>query len=427
MSGAFMSSIINLGLLILVVIFSVLPNILLVWAIIYFMNKRKKQGKKLKNISISQVFLFLGGLIVVIAGITYIGINWSQWESTTRIFAIFLPMFICYSAGTPLFFNNKYKKQGLVFVIVGSLLFPLFLSVAFKELEIFATPASEYFGLTLSVLTFVLYFGLSFVFRSSIWTLLYQSVGLYFYYYFLITLGIKDDIKSPILSWLFLIPGTAYLLLSLYLYERSKEACKIYYSYILSMLVFISCFTHLVVWAFDNKHLSWWLLLPGLAYFSFGTWLEKNGTKNIVPYWVGSRPSIRGLQWIQKYCSLPYLVGTGFIFSAFLYLALNGTLLKTFWPSTANEQNIMGWSAILVGVIYLLIAWLISRLKHLQLEEGTKYKFFFNFVGPLFILTALLYLGSDGKKPIYETLLLLSSLSFIFVSIPKRSLKRFSI
>ena len=415
----------SLGLIILTtVIFSVLPIVLLFGAIIYFINKRKKQGKKLKKLSVSQVLLFLGGLITVLAGITYIGINWSQWGPTSRIFALFLPMLICYSAGVSLFFNNQHKKQGLAFVIVGSLLFPLFLSITFKELGLFTKPFNEYFALTVSSLTLVLYLGLNFVFRSSIWTLLYQGIGLYVYYYLLIVLGIKGNIKDPILAWLFLIPGTAYLLLSLYLYERSKENYKTYYSYVLSILVFISCFTHFVVWALDNKHLSWWLMLPGLTYFSFGAWLEKNGTKNTLPYWIGlgSEPPTKGLQWIQKYCSLPYLVGIGFIFFSFFCLAIEGTLLKTFFQlASQHKQDIIGWSNVIAGAIYLLIAWLISQLKYSQLEEGTKYRIFFDLMGSLFILIAILCLGLDGKKPIYETLLLLSSLSFIFVSIPKRS------
>lgn len=415
----------NLGLIILtmlMLIFILFPIVLLCWAIIYSINKRKKQDKKLKKLSASQILLFLGGLTVVIAGIIYIGINWSQWTPTARSLAIFLPMLICYSAGASLFFNNQYKKQGLVFVVVGSLLFPLFLSITFKELELFATPFNEYFNLTVSLLTFTLYFGLNFVFRSSIWTLLYQGIGLHTYYYLLLVLGIKEDISNPTLSWFLLIPGTAYLLLSLYLYEHSKEIYKIYYSYLLSILTFISSFTHLVVWSLDNNHLSWWLIIPGLVYFSFGIWLERNGTKNTIPYWIGLEPPVKNVQWIQKYCSLPYLVGIGFIFFLFLCLAIEGTLLKTFFQSTSeDEQSIIGWSNVIVGVIYLLIAWLISKLKHFQLTEAIKYKTFFNLVGPLFILTAILYLGSGGKKLIYETLLLLSSLSFIFISIPKRS------
>ena len=418
-----MSSMSLVLILLTLLISSVLPIALLIWAIIYFINKRKKQEKKLKKLSVSQVLLFLGGLITVLAGIIYIGINWSQWTPIARILALLLPMLICYSVGTHLFFNNKYKKQGFAFVIVGSLLFPLFLLVTFKELGLFTKPFNEHFALTVSSLTFALYLGLNFIFRSSIWTPLYQVAGLCFYYYLLIVLGIKEDITDPILAWLFLIPGTAGLLLSLYLYEHSKETHKAYYSYVLSIFVLSFSFIYLAVWALDNKSLSWWLLLPGLAYFSFGIWLEKNGTKNTLPYRIRSVPSVKGLQWIQKYCSLPYLVGTGFIFSAFLGLAINGTLLKTFFPSATFGKDIIGWSAALVGAIYLLIAWLISRLSRppFQLGEGAKYKTFFELVGPLVILTAICDLGSGGNKPVYETLLLLSSLSFIFISIPKRS------
>jgi hypothetical protein len=57
--------------------------------------KKSEWNIEVKNLSASQVLLYLGGLIVVIAGIIYIGINWSQWGSVARISAIFLPMLIC--------------------------------------------------------------------------------------------------------------------------------------------------------------------------------------------------------------------------------------------------------------------------------------------------------------------------------------------
>ena len=398
----------------------ILPIIYLFYYLI-FISKSKKKGQKRKKTSISQILFFLGGCIVVLAGIIYVGINFSQWGSATRIFTLFLPMFICYSIGASLFFNYPYKKKGLAFVIVGSLLFPLFLLITFEEWDLFTTSFNEYFNLTVSLLTFVLYLGLSFVFRSSIWVLLYQGMGLFVYHYLLIVLGVTDDVVAdPTLAFLFLIPGTAYLLLSLLLYEKDK----IHYSYVLSLIVFVYSFISLAGWAVSNDNLSWWLIFPGLAYFIFGAWLERGGIKNTISYWIGSDKDyyIADFPWTQKYCVLPYMVGTGFIFFSFFYL-MRGTMLKDIFVTInkSHEKDIISWSNVLVGIICLLIAWLISKLKHFQLKEGIKYKTFFNFLGSFLIPMALFYLGSEGKKPIYETLFLLSSLSFIFISIPKKS------
>ena len=70
-------------------------------------------------------------------------------------------------------------------------------------------------------------------------------------------------------------------------------------------------------------------------------------------------------------------------------------------------------------MIYLIFAYIIEKLKNIGFKEALKQRNFFNIVGPLWVLGTIFYLGLGGKKPVYETLLLLSSLSFIFGSIPR--------
>ena len=359
--------------------------------------KKLKGDIKLKNLSASRILLYLGGLIIVLAGIIYIGINWSQWRSEAWILAIFLPMFICYMAGTRMFFSREYKNQGIVFVVVGSLLFPLFLSVAFKELELFIQPFNVNFNLIVSLLTFVLYLGFSFVFSFPIWAFLYQGAGLFLYYYSWKFLGVVETAWEPTFAWLFLIPGTAYLFFSL-LYDRLKKKDEAYFSYILGTLVLIVSFGQLL---FSKEYSPWLFILFGFAYFSFGAGLEMSK---------------------KKYFSAPYWIGAILIFFSFLHFGFEGTFLKGFFTGSAEyNQDIVGWSNVITGVVYLLIAWLVSKLKKFQMKEGAWYKEFFNPMGSLFFLGAIFYLGLHGKKLVYETLLLLSSLGFIFGSIPKRS------
>jgi hypothetical protein len=360
--------------------------------------KKSDWNIELKSISASQILLYLGGLIVVLAGITYIGINWSQWNEAARIFAIFLPMAICYIAGANMFFKGEHKKQGLIFVVVGSLLFPIFLSVAFKELELFAKPFNDSFGLTVSFLTLVLYLGLSNVFRFPIWGFLYHAVGLFTYYYLLKILGVESLLKEPTMAWLFLIPGTAYLPLSLW-YDRKKKQNEAHYSYALGILVIVFSFIRLIPETSSNDYLSWALLLFGFAYFGLGVWLESSKNK--------------------KYCFAPYLIGVGLTFFSLLLLGVKGTMLQYFTESTWDKQDIVGWSTVIIGLIYLLIAWLITDLKKIKIKEGVIYKDFFYIVGPLFTLGAVFYLGLKDNRPIHETLLLFSSIGFIFGSIPK--------
>jgi hypothetical protein len=365
--------------------------------------KKSEWNIELKSLSASQILLYLGGLIVVLAGIIYIGINWSQWGSAARIFAILLPMLICYGAGAPMFFSGEHKKQGIVFLVVGSLLFPFFLTILFKELQIFAQPFNDNFNLTVSLLSFILYLGSSFIFRFPVWSFLYQGTGLFVYYFFLTLIGVENVFEKATMAWLFLIPGTAYLFLSLF-YDKNKQKDEGHYSYAIGALVLVLSFFRLFgeTFAQDKERLAWLLLFFGVAYFLLGIFYEKTNFK--------------------KYCQVPYLIGASIVFFSLLRLSIDGTLLKDFTGSTAiHDQDIIGWSNVIVGVIYLVFAYVVEKLKNLQLEEAPKYKEFFNLVGPFWVLGAIFYLGLDGKKPVYETLLLLSSLGFIFGSIPKLS------
>jgi len=203
------------------------------------------------------------------------------------------------------------------------------------------------------------------------------------------------------MAWLFLIPGTAYLFLSL-LYDKNEQKDEGHYSYTVGTLVLILSFILLFEETIPNNkvHLAWPLLFFGVAYFLLGIFYEKINFK--------------------KYCQAPYFIGAGIIFFSLFRLAVYGTLLKDFIGSSANfDKSIIDWSNVIVGMIYLVLAYVIEKLKNIGLEEAPKYKELFNLVGPLWVLGAIFSLGLGGQKPAYETLLLASSLGFIFGSIPK--------
>ncbi|MFC1629734.1 DUF2157 domain-containing protein [Patescibacteria group bacterium] len=311
--------------------------------------KKSEWNIDLKSLTVSQVLLYLGGLIMVLAGIIYVGINWQEWGSGARVFAILLPMIVLYGAGASLWFGGEYRKQSIVFIFTGSLLFPLFLSVAFDELNMFVELWNNNFGLTVSFLALGLYLLLAFIFRHPIWSFLCPATGLFVYYYFLKVLGIENLLESGAMAWAFLLPGALYLFLG-YFYENMQK---------------------------------------------------------------------------RDYSRYPYLLGVFTVFFSLFQLAIGGDLLKTFIGGADSylEQSLVGWSSVIVGIIYLALAYFFEKLKNLKLNEAGRYKAFFNFVGAFTVLSAIFLLSVDGKKPFYETLLLLSSLGFIFASIPKLSKK----
>lgn len=364
-------------------------------------SRQSEWAIELKSLSASQILLYLGGLIVILAGVTYVSINWSQWGVVARIFAILLPMLICYGVGTSMWVLNQHKKQGIIFLVVGSLLFPFFLFVLFKELELFAEPFNSNFNFTVSLSSFLLYLICNYFFRFPIWSFLYQGVGLFVFYYFLRLIGVESFSEDTSMAWLLLIPGTLYLFLSLF-YENIKQKESAYYSQLIGALVIVISFLRLFEKAiiYNKDYWSWILLTFGIFYFIIGVLFEKNNYK--------------------KYSHAPYFIGVAIIFLSFLRLGLTGSLLEDLiGTTTTNNQNIVGWSSIIVGLLYLVFAYIIEKLRNIGIEDALKYKNFFNFVGPSLVLSAIFYLGTDGNKYVYETMLLLASLGFIFGSIPK--------
>ncbi len=299
------------------------------------------------SLSISQIFLYLGGLIVIVAGIIYIGINWEQWGPFSRILAIFIPMIICFGVGIKMIFDSDSQKQSEVFLAVGLLILPLFLSVMFQELEIFKEPFDDSFFFSVSLVAFLSYISLKLLFSLSIFNYFNQVAGLFVYYFFFKFIGVSSIIEA------------------------------------------------------HPSLMAWLLFFLGIMYFSLGIYFELNDLKN--------------------YCRLSYFLGALLLFFSLGRLGSEGDLINdALFGSTRHSeygQEIIGWSNFFVGIFYLIIAHVIEKLKDYHFDEMSKYKDFFYIVGPFWVLAAIFFLGLGGKKPIYETLLLFSSLGLIFGSI----------
>ncbi|EKE13714.1 MAG: hypothetical protein ACD_12C00855G0003 [uncultured bacterium] len=366
--------------------------------------KKSEWDINIKNISAAQILLFLGAIVMVIAAVIYIGIGWSSWGSAARITAILIPLVICLGIGIFQWNSGKYKKIAIVFLLTGSLLFPFFLSVTFKELEFFAKPYNDSFKLTVSLLTLALFLLFSRLYKFPIWSFLYLATGIFTYNFFFNALGINSFNRDTTLAWLFLVFGTAYFLLSL-IYEKNGDEKAKLYSHILGAVIIIYSLFNIFVDTFipSREYVALLLLLLGAFYIILGTLFET--MKKIF------------------YVAVPYFIGFGLIFLSFFRLGVDGTLLKEFFSSTGKEatQNIIGWSNLIVGFIYFFLAWLIKSLKNRNLNQAADYQRFFRLVGPFWILGSIFYLGLEGHKYIYETLLLLSSLGFVFGSLPKKS------
>lgn len=343
--------------------------------------------------------LFIGALIVVIAGITYASIYWSQWNSFGRILAILLPMGITYVVGQILYTGQKHKNEGAVFLMVSAVLFPLFLLVVFQEYLIFESqPDIE--GLIFFGICFLYYLCFSLQFKYPGWTFLYQTMALFVYFFGLRLIFSDQNLMQTTMAWLWFILGLGYLYGSL-LYDKTSENFESKGMYLLAALVLFGSQMILLGESYKELYLAFFLLVIGLLFFIAGLNFERISLK--------------------IFSSLHYFLGASVTTIVLIRLASDGTLLGAGQLIQDGKYEMIGLSHLVVSVSYLLIGWFLMGLKKYGLVEASKYGQFFSTIAPLWIMFSIMFLGLGGHQPIYETLLLITSLVFIFGSIQIKS------
>ncbi len=354
----------------------------------------------IKQLSASKILLFLGGLIMVIGGIIYIGINWKDWNQFGRILAIFLPMLITYLIGIPLWLGKTYQKQALFFIFTGSLLFPLFLYITFTELNIYKN-SYDYFGFSISLISLIFYLAESLIFSSPVWSFLSPMAGVFVYYFGLQILGIDNLFKNYAKMWAYLVLATFYIFLAFY-YFKKRLAERGKYPLLIGAALVVFSVLYILGSSFTHVNEAWLLLIFSLFYFILAIIFERNFQRE-------NSSSVYGLSLITLFLTLGRL-------------AVSGEFLKLFFKTNQiSDHTILGGSILLAGIIYLFISYILLELKRLELEEPGKFYDLFEFLGTISILGGIFYMGLGGKKIIYETLLFISSLAFIFGSIVKQS------
>jgi len=381
--------------------------------------KKSEWDIDLKSLSASQILLYLGGLIVVLAAVFFVGSFWSIWSPIARVLAIFVPTIICLMVGAVLFHHEAYKKHGIVFLTVGGILFPSFLAVMYIEMQILAMSKIGVMGLAVSLPSLALYLILGLFFTYAIWSILSQVAGLFVYYYLVLVIG--GDQSAWVWGWLLLVPGTTYLWLSWY-FEKIELAVEAFYSYLIgSLIAGVSIFLLML----GSGDFGLYLLVPlGVVYFMSGVYFEKSG--------------------VLKYSHANYVIGAGTIFFALIAMVFQGYPVAHLvegvgvqpYPDMSNDyssqvyviykENLkmyVGWSNILIGGLYFIFAWAIGLLRNNVLKEPPRFKDAAEFLGILSVLGGIYYMGLFGSNPLYETLLLIGSLVCIFASVIQLSRK----
>lgn len=191
----------------------------------------------LQKLTISQILLYLGGLIIFIAAITYITLNWNGWNSAIRIMAMFVPMAGLFAVGTALWIFKK-ESQSLFFVFTSAIVFPLFLIITFKELSLFGDPMGTQFQFFVSVLSLLVYVALRFIFPSAVWVFMYCLVGAQAWYLLLRFSNIADPTTGGLIWWLMLPLVAVYSAIGVYL-ERKDKSDFAKYAFLVAVILLI--------------------------------------------------------------------------------------------------------------------------------------------------------------------------------------------
>lgn len=351
------------------------------------------------KLTASKILLYLGGLITILGGVIYIGINWNQWNQIGRILAIFVPMLITYLIGYPAWFNKTYQKQALVFIFTGSLLFPLFLYTTFTEFHIYKN-SLDAFGFAIALLTLIFYLIESLIISSPIWGFLSPMAGLFVYHFGIGLLGTEHLFKTSSKAWAYLLPATFYIFLGFY-YQKNKLYERAKYLFLIGVIAAMFSLIFILINSFRAEKDAWFLLIPCLLYFLTAIYFEKSSQK-------------------QHSTSL-YFLSILTLFLTVGRLAISGDILNLFFGHQFSNYITIGGSITIAGTIYLSTSYLLPQLKKFGLEEPVRFGNFLKTIGTLAFLGGIFDMGLGGKKPIYETLLLLASLGFIFGSILNQS------
>lgn len=281
------------------------------------LNKKNTLNLNLSKISPAQLLLYLGSLIIVIAAVIYITLNWSHWTATLRIMAVLIPMVLMFVIGFCLKFFKR-NEPALAFIFTGALLFPLLLIITFKELHLFGDPFSTQFQFPIAFASLILYISLRFLFPSPIWVFLYCAVGAYAWYLLLRFFNIADPAKDSLIWWLMFPLVIVYSLIGVYLEKIGKrDFAKYAYAFACILLIFISS-----ILAFSGdliKPIFGFLIkekeLPAFSYLTLG------GIYLVLSL-ICQRSKKMGLEEPQQYSQLFDLFGVFYVLGSIFSLGL---------------------------------------------------------------------------------------------------------
>lgn len=254
---------------------------------------------ELGSLSASQILLYLGSMIIVIAGFIYVGMHWENWGSFERILTLLIPMLILFVSGSKLWIDGKTEKA-IVALFTGSILFPLFMSVTLTELKVFEPGEYIKFRLVISLSSLVLYLFLHLIFSNHVWSSLALIAATFSYYLTLVFFHVDTIYGREIWGWAFLFLGMMYVLLGLWQEKREKKEMTTF-PYVIGFVTIFLAFWRLAEdasllkpfikissdYSSQQFHVGWSFIIVGAIYLlasAAAEEMEKRGWKMIGAY-----------------------------------------------------------------------------------------------------------------------------------------------
>ncbi len=350
-------------------------------------------------LSASKLLLFIGGLIMVLAGIIFVSLNWQSWPPLMHVLAIFLPMLFADVGAFSLWKKNSSKSQALLFIITGALLLPLFLIILVNELTMFRGLDLWQTGFLISGLTFAAYLLQSAYFVSPVWTFMSGLTGITSYFFLIRILDLKNKFEGPIEAWAFFIPAGILTLIT-YLYGKSGLEDRFKIMMALSFLVTVIPTFYLLIFGFYDEPTGWLVFIPLVLYFLLALGFEIQGLKE-------ASLAMYGISLM------------GFAMAS-ARMGLTGNFMHVFFGTPKSDPAALGGSIVFTGILSLGVFYLLKLLKQTG-STAANFSGFFEILATTEILGGIFQLSLGGKKIFYESLLLFSSLGFIFGSILRQS------
>ena len=351
--------------------------------------------QQIANIDLSELLLYLGGMIVVVAGVTYIGIQWQYWTAIGRVAIIALPMLVCAGAGYYLRNSRKQIGPGNVFMIVAGLLLPLLLVVALSEFKIIVQ-RPDTLGLVVSLTALAVYLTRASMSKEASWWVLTQAAGFCSYVFGLFHFKVSEIEWMPTDSWLLAYFGVGYLLFAAHRpqgYSLAVRSSAHTIAVMVLLVSLLSCISELFYMGdtfFDASK----LFFAGFILLGLGLNFEK--------------------------LNLPKLPHTGYCFGLFLIVfaciwlsSIKYLWLETFASFDLDEGKHLAWGNTIIGGVLMALAFASSRLA-VGKRILSLYKKYIEIIATIWLLTAIMSLGWQGHYFAYETALVVASLCFIF-------------